>query len=229
MSWKKFCPTSTIVIAKYYSTERIASKMEITKKRQLQISLSSLVLALFISGCAGTVKNMQIVPPDRIVAEPEEGKSMVIFMRPSSFGFAVQSSVFEINENYPSLVGIVAAQAKVSYMVEPGEYLFMVIGESADFMSAELEANKTYFALVTPRMGAWKARFSLKPIHADELNTTQFQEWIDVTKWVEKSPDSDNWASNNMTSIKEKQIKYYAKWIQKDEEDRPELLPQDGQ
>lgn len=203
--------------------------MNITKKRQLLISLSSLVLALFISGCAGTVKNMQIVPPDRIIAEPEEGKSMIIFMRPSSLGFAVQSSVFEINENYPSLVGIVAAQAKVSYMVEPGEYLFMAIGESADFMSAELEANKTYFALVTPRMGAWKARFSLKPIHADELNTTQFQEWIDVTKWVEKSPDSDNWASNNMTSIKEKQIKYYAKWIQKDEEDRPELLPQDGQ
>lgn len=203
--------------------------MNITNKRQLLISLSSLVLALFISGCAGTVKNMQIVPPDRIIAEPEEGKSMIIFMRPSSLGFAVQSSVFEINENYPSLVGIVAAQAKVSYMVEPGEYLFMVIGESADFMSAELEANKTYFALVTPRMGAWKARFSLKPIHADELNTTQFQEWIDVTKWVEKSPDSDNWASNNMTSIKEKQIKYYAKWMQKDEEDRPELLPQDGQ
>ena len=181
-----------------------------------------------ISGCAGTVKNMQIVPPDRIVAEPEEGKSMVIFMRPSSFGFAVQSSVFEINENNPSLVGIVAAQTKVSYMVEPGEYLFMAIGESADFMSAELEANKTYFALVTPRMGAWKARFSLKPIHADELNTTQFQEWIDVTKWVEKSPDSDNWASNNMMSIKEKQIKYYAKWMKKDEEDRPKLLPQDG-
>ena len=83
-------------------------------------------------------------------------------------------------------------QAIVSYMVEPGEYPFMAIGESADFKSAELEANKIYFVLVTPRMGAWKARFSLKPIHADELNSQQFQEWIDVSKWVEKSPDSYN-------------------------------------
>jgi hypothetical protein len=104
----------------------------------------------------------------------------------------------------------------------------MAIGESADFMSAELEANKTYYALVTPRMGGWKARFSLKPIHADELNTSEFKKWSDATQWVEKSPASENWASSNMTSIQKKQKKYFAKWMKKNESDRPRLLPQDG-
>ncbi len=68
----------------------------------------------------------------------------------------------------------------------------MVVGENADFISAELGANKTYYALVTPRIGAWKARFSLKPIHADQLNSSQFDEWLDNCKWLQQSPVSDD-------------------------------------
>ena len=113
---------------------------------------SILFLLLFLSGCAGPVANMQMVPFERIVSAPEKGKSMVVFLRPSGFGFAIQSSVFEITGDTPSLVGIVAARKRVSYQLQPGTHLFMVVGESADFMSAELEANKIYYALVTPRM-----------------------------------------------------------------------------
>jgi hypothetical protein len=86
------------------------------KNKEFRTRFSALLFALLLSGCAGTVKNMQSVPPDRVVNAPEEGKSMVVFMRPSSFGFAVQSSVFEIKENKSSLVGIIAAKTKVSYM-----------------------------------------------------------------------------------------------------------------
>jgi hypothetical protein len=187
----------------------------------------SLLFVLLMSGCAGTVKHMQVVAVDKVVSSPEEGKAMIVFMRPSTLGFAIQSSVFEITNN-PSLVGIVAAKKKVSYQLEPGEHLFMVVGESADFMSAELEANKTYYALVTPRMGMWKARFSLKPIPLEELNTPQFKEWLQDCEWVEKSPSSDVWASENMSDIRSKQGEYYVKWMNKEESDRPKLLPKDG-
>ena len=61
---------------------------------------------------------------------------MIVFLRPSTLGFAVQSSVFNATEDTPDLVGIVAAKAKVAYQLDPGDYLFMVIGESADFMTA---------------------------------------------------------------------------------------------
>jgi hypothetical protein len=188
----------------------------------------ALFLLLVLSGCAGTVKNMQAVPPEKIVDTPEQGKSMVVFMRPSSVGFAVQSSVFEIVNDKPSLVGIVAAKKKVSYQFEPGEHLFMVVGESADFMSADLEANKTYYALVTPRMGWWKARFSLKPIHRYELNPPDLIEWLEDCEWVEKNAASENWASSNMPSIESKHKEYYEKWMSKDLSERPRLIPQDG-
>ena len=200
----------------------------IDETRRFSAYFSVLLLALLISGCAGTVKNMGTVPPDRIVTAPEEGKSMVVFMRPSTLGFGIQSSVFEIRGDNHSLAGIVAAKKKVSYQLEPGEHLFMVVGESADFMSAELEENKTYYALVTPRMGMWKARFSLKPIHADELNSSEFNEWLEACEWVEKTPASDNWASSNMASIQSKHEEYYKKWMSKDLSQRPKLLPQDG-
>lgn len=192
----------------------------------------SLILAtlfyLLLSGCAGTVKHMESVPVERVVDIPGEGKAMVVFMRPSGFGFAIQSSVFEVRDNQASLVGIVAAKKKVAYEVDPGSHLFMVIGESADFMSAELEADKTYYARVTPRMGVWKARFSLAPVDAAERDSGDLDEWLDECAWVEKTPASENWARGNMASIQSKQYEYYQKWISKDPADKPQLLPQDG-
>lgn len=169
-----------------------------------------------------------MVPPERVVSAADEGKAMVVFMRPSNIGGLIQSSVFEIKNGNPELIGIVSANTKVSYQLEPGSYLFMVIGESADFMSAELEANKTYYALVTPRIGWWKARFSLKPIHSAELDSAEFNEWQEECKWVENTPASDAWARENMSSIYSKHKEYYADWMEKAASDRPKLLPEDG-
>ena len=129
------------------------------------VATGLVALALLLAGCAGTVTNMREVPAGEPAMAPEPGKSLVVFMRPSGFGFAIQSSVFEVRDNDPLLIGIVAAKAKVGYNVEPGKRLFMAVGESADFMTAELEPNKTYYVQVTPRMGLWKARFSLAPVH----------------------------------------------------------------
>ena len=198
------------------------------KKKCFSSYLAMILLALMLSGCAGTVKHMRTTPLDKIVTVPGQGKSMIVFLRPSGIGYAVQSSVFEIVKDEPTLVGIVAAKKKVSYQLEPGEHLFMVIGENADFMSTKLEANRTYYAIVSPRMGWWKARFSLKPMHADSLNSSQLAKWLTGCEWVEKIPGSDQWASNNMPSIKSKYHEYYTVWMSKSWSDRPKLQIQDG-
>ena len=197
------------------------------KNRRFTLVFTLVLLGLVLSGCV-TSSKMQIVPPERVASAADEGKAMVVFMRPSNFGGVIQSSVFEIENGSPALIGIVSANTKVSYQLEPGSYLFMVIGESADFMSAELEANKTYYALVTPRMGFWKARFSLKPIHSAELDSEEFKGWLEECDWVENTPASDAWARDNMNSINSKHIEYYADWMEKAISDRPKLLPEDG-
>ncbi len=136
--------------------------------------------------------------------------------------------MFEIQNKKPSLVGIVASKKKVSYQVAPGKHLFMVVGESVDFMSADLLPGKTYYANVVARMGVWKARFSLKPIHSKGLQTDKFKKWLSDCNWVELSPPSEAWAKENMTDIQKKYTKYYPKWMEKDASARPTLLPTDG-
>ncbi len=192
------------------------------------ILASTLIIAFVLSGCAGTVKNMQPFEGDPATMVPESGKAMIVFMRPSTMGFGVQSSVFRATEGTPDLVGIVAAKAKVAYQVDPGDHLFMVIGESADFMTAKVAAGKTYYARVTPRMGAWKARFSLKPVARPDQNREELDEWLENCKWVEKIAASDTWAASNIENIQNKQTRYYKTWMEKDEADRPRLTPEDG-
>ena len=186
------------------------------------------VLALAAPGCAGTIKNMREVPAGTAAPTPSAGKALVVFMRPSGMGYAIQSSVFSVKDGQPQIVGIVAAMAKVGWQADPGKHLFMVVGESGDFMSAELVAGRTYYALITPRMGVWKARFSLAPVSKPQLGTGEFKEWFERTRWAEPDERTAVWMHDNFSSVQEKYTAYYPKWMEKTPADRPALLPDDG-
>ncbi|MCW4313050.1 MAG: hypothetical protein N0C79_08525, partial [Candidatus Thiodiazotropha taylori] len=177
------------------------------KKMKNYFSLMVLsLITMSLVGCSGSVKNMRVVSQDSIVTSPKPGKSLVIFMRPSGIGFAIQSSVFKVVNETPELVGIAAAKKQFACEVDPGEHLFMVVGESADFMSAELQADKTYYAYVAPRMGLWKARFSVTPVTPEERQTDTFKECQSGCEWVELSEESANWAASNAEDVQTKYL-----------------------
>jgi hypothetical protein len=193
-----------------------------------QLRLFFAALAVLLAGCEGTVQHMREVPATAAPAAPEPGRAMVVFMRPSGLGFAVQSSVFEIKDNFPSLVGIVAAKTKVAHQVAPGKYLFMVIGENADFMTAEVAAGKTYYVRVEPRMGMWKARFGLQPVAQKDLASAELASDVKECRWVEKNAASESWASGAINSIQSKHREYYPDWLKQSEAERPHLRADDG-
>ena len=95
-------------------------------------------------------------------------------------------------------------------------------------MHAELEPDKTCYALVTPRRELLKARFSLDPVTAEQQTGDEFDECYGSREWVEKSDTSDQWAQDNMDVILAKQKKYYPDWLEKPEAEYPRLGPQDG-
>jgi hypothetical protein len=171
---------------------------------------------------------MREIPDEQVNYAPNSDQAFIVFMRPSGFAPAIQSSVFELMGDDPKLIGIIAAKKKVGYYAEPGEHLFMVIGESADFLEASIQAGKTYYVLVTPRMGVWKARFSLKPIHKYTPEADKLEEWTRDCHWVEKTIDSDQWAEANKPSIQSKKVKYMETWLQRPENQRPALRIEDG-
>lgn len=195
--------------------------------RKLAIFALISILALAVNGC--TSKYMKPTGPDAAARyAPSIDKAAIIFMRPSSLGGAIQSSVFDVTSSDNVLVGIVSHKTKVAYRVSPGEHLFMVVGESADFMKADLESGKTYYALVTPRIGVWKARFSLKPVHKNEISSDDFKDWNTSCEFVENTEASYQWARDNMPSIQEKRTTYFEKWMNKPETERPLLDKEDG-
>ncbi len=187
-----------------------------------------LVISVMLGGCAGKPTHMQVVPNEEASFAPTQDEALIVFMRPATMGFAIQSSVFEIIDDKPELVGLVAAKKKTAYMLKPGKHLFMVVGESADFMEANVEAGKVYLSVVTPRMGAWKARFSLDPVQKSEYDAKPeaFKKWLDSCEWVVNTPDAHKWAQENYPSISKKHTKYYKVW--KDKEEKPIMVEEDG-
>lgn len=185
-----------------------------------------LVVLVLVAGCAGPLARMRELPAEQPIAQPDPGKATVVFMRPSGLGFAVASSVYELVPDGDRFVGIIPAKKKLAYSVAPGKTRFMVVSEAADFMDAELMAGKTYYVVVAPRMGMWKARFSLRPVGAERLGTQQVGEWIKECALVENTDDSRAWAKTHWADIQDKKLKYLPEWEAK--ADKPALSPADG-
>ncbi len=184
-------------------------------------------LALLATGC-GTVRYMKEMPAGSTVQAPKPGKAMVVFMRSGGVGQAIGSSVFEIRNDNPELVGLVASNTKVAYEVDAGRRLFMVISESADYMSADLAPNRTYYAFVTPRMGAFRARFSLAAVNRDGKRSQAAQSCLKSCRLVENTPESEEWARANMSDIRSKHAENYPRWNEKPTNEKPHLTREDG-
>lgn len=191
-------------------------------------SIMAIMAAALLAGCAGTIKNMKEVAEEMTTVKPKQDEAVVVFMRPSSLGFAIQSSIFEIKNDSPTLIGIVAAKTKVVHRVPAGKHLYMVIGESADFMTADLAPNKTYYSYISPRMGMWKARFILEPKRATDLDTEEFKSDYNECRLVETTAESHTWMADNLNSIQSKRIEYYKDWQMQPTEERPYLRIDDS-
>jgi hypothetical protein len=191
-------------------------------------------LLLFLAFPALARDPLAVHAPDQ-QPKPEPGKALVVFMRPSSVGFAIASSVYDAPDADTRFIGVVRSKQKMAYQADPGVHRFMVIAENADFMDATLEAGKTYYVLIQPRMGVWKARFSLFPVHnhadpGDTLQNPDFAKWNAKTELVATSPAGLAWYEDNKASVAEKKADYLVKWNRMLDSDRAELTlhPHDG-
>jgi hypothetical protein len=106
------------------------------------------------------------------------------------------------------------------YDVPPGPRKFMVYSEAADFMDAKLAPGKTYYSVVAPRMGAWKARFSLWPVKQTSANEFNLQNkdlevWVKNGTLVEKIPEADAWFQKNGAAVRKTQADYTEVWKKK--------------
>jgi hypothetical protein len=199
--------------------------------RMLRIALLSLLL---VSGAAVAKKEAGVRSQNQD-PKPDADKALVVFLRPSAYGGGVSASVYDAPDGSTEFIGLVQHGNKLAYQATPGQHRFMVIAENADFVDATLEAGKTYYVLVSPRMGMWKARFSLLPIHntptGDEsLQSAEFKKWMAKTSFVETTDSNRTWYENNKASVESKKADYLVKWNRMLPEDKKllTLFAEDG-
>ncbi len=191
-----------------------------------------LSLSMLFVGCAS---NPMLVSKDQVISKVSSDKAQVVFMRSSFVGSAINGSLYDVTSGDPVFIGIIANGTKVSYDTTPGKHLFMVVSEAADFLEADISAGKSYFGIVTPRMGFWKARFSIWPVRNDgttkfNTETSQFKSMLLKTDLVENSDKSIEWFNKHKSDIKSKLDKYLPVWKEKTPEDleKRTLKPDDG-
>ena len=170
------------------------------------------------------------------------GEALVVFVRPPAYITIIDYGripVFEAKksdsvtetvgkESEPEIIGILPVRTMVAYHVDPGRHLFMVLGQFADFMTADVLPNRTYYVFALARPGKFRALYSLKAVDKQEQGSKDFKEIIASFKWVVKTPEALNYAASNMAAIRSRQDESYRVWIQKAESERPRLLPDDG-
>ena len=180
------------------------------------ILISALFLFL-LSGCQSTLMEPMA---EQAQTNAKAGQSQVVFIRSAFIAKAIQASVYDVTSGTPIFIGVVSNDTKVSYMTSPGEHMFMVVGESADFLKATVAEGKTYYAVVSPRMGFWKARFSMHPVRNDasakfKYDSKDFKDMLDESVFVQNGPKAAQWATSNANSISKKMSKYLPEWKSK--------------
>jgi len=100
---------------------------------------------------------------------PSEGKAVVYFTRVTLYGKPVEFEFFH-QDKY---IGVFKGDQYMRYECDPGAQLFWASSENKEFLTAELEAGKTYVVMVDVIMGVMKAHVGLTPVsvsNAEEFN-----------------------------------------------------------
>ena len=202
-------------------------------RNQSNVSFRAAMCGVFLGGIAclfsGCASPHMARTASKVAPAIPDNQAQVVFMRPSSFGGAIQSSVYEVRGDSQEFLGIVSAKTKLARHVPPGEHLFMVVAENADFMAANVEAGKTYHVLVAARPGVWKARFSLIPIHNDpaekyNLADPQFADWVKGTHFVELLDSGREWYKAHADNISQMRRDYMTKWDARSPESKKQQM-----
>ncbi|HBF38863.1 MAG TPA: hypothetical protein DDW50_16280 [Firmicutes bacterium] len=202
------------------------------QSRVVMIAVSVMLLGVVAYASSG----LMIQSDNPITPKPDQ--ALIVFMRlPASFGkaflfddYGQSVSLYELPGTENRLIGFLKGGTKICYEATPGEHLFMVAGEAADFMKAMVESGKIYYVLVTPRMGFWQARYSLRPLRQMNLTSAEFPHWDSETSLVEKTSASEEWAQKHAAEIENKRTRYWVVWSEKtkEQQDLQTLHLEDG-
>jgi hypothetical protein len=177
------------------------------------------------------------VEESQLSMHPESGKCVLVVMRPErhvGVARAPRVSLYRITPDSEEFLGVLGTGQRLSYVSPPGDQLFMVVGgENADFMQAHLDAGKTYYSFVKPRMGVLRPRYSLFPVRRADSDFTfddkDFTRCFAKCEWRDEA-ESRQWYEDNKSSVEQKEKAYRRRWDARGDEykERKIMNAEDG-
>src|SRR5262245_8930513 len=193
-------------------------------RKPIAVIAVGIALAAWLSfGCASS-----LMQPAEDPAMPplSSDASRIVFLRPSHWGGAIQTSLYDVTQKSPEFLGVLSAGRKIVLDTSPGAHRFMVVSEHADFMDAQLAPGRTYYAVVGYRVGFWNGQFPLWPVKAAadapySLQDDDFDEWLEAAEPVVKTAAADEWARDHLVDVQSKYDAYLPVWAPQPTEERP--------
>jgi len=142
------------------------------------------------------------------IEAPPDGKAVVLVFRPPRRGKTGWVHLYCDGE----IAGAFGYSSYLRHVVDPGTHRYMVVGEAADFLDVEAKAGHVYFAEVYPRVGAWRARFSLVPYEPSHPRLASLKKWLDRSKEIIPGEKEQTWHARNASSVERKRAAYLPKW-----------------
>jgi hypothetical protein len=141
---------------------------------------------------------------------PSEGKAVVYIVRVSSYGGATSFEYFH-QDKY---IGIFKGVNYLRYECDPGAHLFWASSENKEFITADLEAGKTYVILVDIIMGMWKAQVGLRPVTVNDAELFERVKKVVTSRKETITPQEKIDAMNEKLKdfIPEQLNKYETQW-----------------
>ena len=188
-------------------------------------------ITLLTSGCAS---NLMRDAPSQQIAAPGAGKATIVFMRTSFVAGAIACDLFEVVNGDLSYMGQLPTGNKIAYETTPGQKVFMAYGTAADFMLANVEAGKTYYAIVRPNWGTggfYPTPVRVKSAIEPDQGSKEFKEWMSGTKLIVPAEGAPAWFAENKKRMQEIYTDYWGRFQKKNSQEKLErtLQPQDGQ
>jgi hypothetical protein len=189
------------------------------------VCVAVVVLGLVIAGCGQrALRGMQALPADRVSVKPAADQAAVVFLRSARTG--TTTSLWELRTPQENkFIGLLVDDTRLIYLTAPGRTRFMVVGLSANFLDAELQAGKTYHVAVIFGDSA-QEHFRLRPLRPAEEPPASIKACLESCKWVENGDRSQAWAREHANSVQRKKMQYLSMWESRP--NRPVLLATDG-
>lgn len=125
--------------------------------------------------------NLSTTEPAEGFYPPKEGNAVVYIARWAVGGYAAGFEYFHNDQFIGKFVG----NGYLRFECKPGKHLFWASSENKEFITTELQPNKTYIIRAKAAPGAFKMHASLKPItpaDTEDLST--------ITQMVRRKPAS---------------------------------------